>query len=73
MLSCYEDLAIAIVKCAVEDYRLALRTLRRNPLSRGAMASKEEVEAFFHSDLYAIISSVDCNVLIQKIQEEANT
>ena len=71
MTDVYENLANAIILLAVKDYRRALKLLSKNPHSRSAMASVIEMERFFRSDWYETLTSVDGEMLIRKLREEA--
>ena len=64
-------LANAIVKQAAQDYRDALKFLRKHPDSKEAMATAMEVEDFFHSDWYALLTTLDPEVLINRLRKEA--
>ena len=66
----YENLANAIIVQAVKDYRAALRTLERNPKYTPALQDKLEVERFFRSDWYGLLTSVDGESLLRMLQEE---
>jgi len=66
----YEELANAIVLAAVKDYRKALKTLKKNPTSRSALDMKAECERFFLSQYFQILTSVDGERLMRKLQEE---
>ena len=55
----YENLANAIILRAVEDYRL---TDNEEEL--------EEIEAFFRSDWFAILTRLDPDLLIKKLRKE---
>lgn len=68
----YENLANAIILQAVRDYRTALKCLKLNPNNRNALADKEEIERFFRSKWYSILTSVDGEMLIRSLNEEAN-
>ena len=68
----YEKLANAIILQAVKDYRDALKTLWRNPNNVSASAVKSEVERFFRSGWYTVLTSVDGEMLIRKLQEETS-
>lgn len=67
----YENLANAIILQAVKDYRQALKALSRNPRSRDSASVKNEVERFFRSQWFSALTSVDGNMLIRKLREEA--
>ena len=71
MTDAYENLANAIILLAVKDYRRALKLLSKNPYSRSAMAAVNEMERFFRSDWYETLTSVDGEMLIRKLREEA--
>lgn len=71
MTDAYENLANAIILSAVKDYRRALRLLSKNPHSRSAMTAVHEMERFFRSDWYETLTSVDGEMLIRKLREEA--
>ena len=66
----YENLANAIVITAAKDYRDALRSLTRNKNNNNAKRMKEEVERFFNSDWYSVLTGLDGAFLMRKIQEE---
>jgi hypothetical protein len=66
----YEDLANAIVLTAVKDYRDALRKLNKHPRNQAALNTKEEVERFFHSSWYKLLTSLDPDMLIKQLNEE---
>ena len=67
----YERLSNAIVLQAVKDYRNALKRLKKHPQNEKALNTKREVERFFRSDWYATLTSVDGEMLIRKLREEA--
>ena len=60
----WQALANGIVEQAVKDYRAALKTLRRHPDSKAAMATAMEVERFFHSDWYGQLTTIDPDYLL---------
>ena len=70
-MDAYEKLANAIVLSAVADYRTALKSLARNPDSRCIQSDAESLERFFRSGWYTVLTSVDGEMLIRKLQEEA--
>jgi hypothetical protein len=73
MIDPYENLANAIVLDAVKDYRKALKTLRMNPKSKSALAEKDEIERFFRSGWYQLLTKVDGEMLIEKLNEEVRS
>lgn len=66
----WQSLANAIVISAAKDYRAALRRLRRRPNSKTALSEIEDLERFFRSDWYRMLTNVDGELLIQKLKEE---
>lgn len=67
----YQSLANGIIEQAVKDYRAALKILRRHPDSKTAMATAMEVERFFRSSWYAVLTDIDPDYLIEKLRKEA--
>ena len=65
----YENLGNAVILVACEDYR---RTLRGHRVEQGKTAgtSKKELEKFFHSGYFGVLTSIDPDMLIRKLQEE---
>ena len=68
----YENLANAIILQAVKYYRMALKSLKANPRNRTAMADKDEIERFFRSDWFSVLTSVDGEMLIRSLQMEVD-
>lgn len=68
----FEKLGRAIILQAVKDYRQALRSLAGSPNCVRAMETKTEVERFFHSDLFAAITSIEPDWLIDKLSQEVS-
>ena len=66
-----ENLASAIVLCAVQDYRKTLRTLARFPDRREVNKEKSSILQFFRSGWYRTLTSIDPEFLIRKLDEEA--
>ena len=66
----YQELANAIVIMAAKDYRHAFRIQRRNPDSQAAMIKIDEIERFFRSEWYRLLTDVDGEMLIKKLREE---
>ena len=65
----YEDLANAIIKLAVDDYRSALLHLKRNPDSESAQAEVKRQERFFYSNWYEMLTNLDASYLLRKVKE----
>lgn len=68
----YEALANAIIIQAVKDYRHALGTLKYYPNDANANATRSECEVFFRSGWFELLTDLDGEVLIEKIQREVN-
>ncbi|MCH4014852.1 MAG: hypothetical protein LKE64_11105 [Solobacterium sp.] len=66
----YQNLANAIVAQAAEDYLSALKRLKKNPRNRTAMDEAMQMEKFFHSGWYEILTDVDPDYLIRKLREK---
>ena len=65
-----ERLAEQIIIRAAKDYRNALKRLFRHPENPTALATKEEIEMFFYSQWFTVLTKVNPNVIIKGIQEE---
>lgn len=65
----WEDLANAIIVCAVEDYVSAYKRLLRHPTSKTAKEEIKKLEVFFFGDWYAMLTDVDPHYLLDKLQE----
>lgn len=68
----YTELANAIILQAVKDYRSALRCLSVNPHNHTAEADKNEVERFFRSQWFSMLTAIDGEMLIRSLREEAD-
>ena len=66
----YERLANAIILQAAKDYRLALKILNKHPQSSKALYIKKEVEQFFHSNWYSLLTTIDPEMIIHKLNQE---
>jgi hypothetical protein len=66
----YERLANAIVLQAVSDYRVALKKIKAHPKNREAIREALEIEKFFRSGWYSILTDVDGEYLIRRLQDE---
>ncbi|QAT62992.1 hypothetical protein EQM13_16190 [Acidilutibacter cellobiosedens] len=66
----YEDLANAIVITAVKDYRDVLKKLKKHPNSNYLQHTKNEIERFFHSKWYSVLTDIGPEFLIKKLNEE---
>ncbi len=66
----YENLANAIVAQAARDYLTALRKLKKNPGNKMAMSDAMDLERFFHSGWYGVLTGVDPDYLIRRLREK---
>ena len=66
----YERLANAIVLQAVKDYRTALKRVARHPKDRDGLATKNECERFFRSGWFGVLTGIDPETLMIKLQME---
>nr|DAJ97233.1 MAG TPA: hypothetical protein [Caudoviricetes sp.] len=70
MKDCYMELANAIIVQAIVDYRNALVRLKVSPRDKKAEKQRIECESFFCSEWYRILTRLDCEILIQKLNRE---
>ena len=66
----FEGLANAIIIQAAVDYRLALKQLRQNPLFQPAIRMSYEVERFFRSDWFSILTRINGIELLARLKTE---
>lgn len=66
----FEELANAIIIQAAADYRLALKQLRQNPLFQPAIRMSYEVERFFRSDWFSILTRINGIELLARLKTE---
>lgn len=66
----FEKLANAIVLQAVKDYRMALKRVARHPKDRDGLATRNECERFFCSGWFGILTGIDPEMLMRKLQME---
>ena len=66
----YEALGNEIIVRAAKDYRRALRSLKVNPKDESSQEEKREVEKFFRSRWFMVLTSIDGEMLIQKLRKE---
>lgn len=63
-------LANAIIIQAADDYRVALRRLKLNRMSREYRLVKEDCERFFQSEWFEVLTKVDGKAIMMRIQKE---
>ena len=67
----YTALANAVIETAARDYLAALKTLKRQPENYQAQSTVPEVERFFESQWFMVLSEVDGPWLKDKLRKEA--
>lgn len=65
----YELLANAIIVQATKDYRSAYRRKLKFPHDRSAQGAMERIERFFRSGWYEMLTSLDGDMILQKVRE----
>ncbi len=66
----YQDLANAIIVRAADDYRKALKKLKKDKDDIKAKSTKDECERFFLSEWYMMLTNVDGNWLMKMLRKE---
>jgi hypothetical protein len=69
-MNSYQTLANGIIVQAVKDYRAARKTLRRHPRSMNAAATITEIEAFFHSKWFKMLTDTDPAYILDQLRKE---
>ena len=70
MDTCYTNLANAIILAAAKDHRRALRRLKKYPWDKDAESVRKDCERFFRSGWFQTLTSLDGEVLIEKLHRE---
>lgn len=70
MENCYTRLANAIIVQAAKDYAKALRRLKKFPHDKDAAYTKRDCERFFRSGWFEVLTDLDGEVLMEKLQRE---
>ena len=65
-----ENLAHASILQAVRDYRDVRKILRKYPEHDLSLKLKAEVEEFFLSSWFTVLTNLDGKALLKKLQEE---
>ena len=66
----YQNLANAIVLSAVKDYRDALKRLKKKPNNKLAADERDDIERLFRSGYFAILTEIDPQYLIDRLNKE---
>lgn len=69
-MSGYEALANAVILQAVRDWRDACRINRPYPENFAEERKREDIERFFRSDWFSVLTNLDGRLLLRKLQEE---
>lgn len=69
-MTAIENIANAIVICAAKDYRRALRRLKKDPENEKALSCKAEVEEFFHSGWFTLLTHADGDYILEQLRLE---
>lgn len=68
----YKELANAIIVQAVKDYRDAAERLRYTLDDKSAQHDKRNIEKFFRSNWFSILSDLNGELLLKKLKEEVS-
>lgn len=66
----WENLANAIIVCAVKDYVNAYRRILRHPDNVSAQEEVTQLELFFFGAWYAKLTDLDPHYLLNRVKEE---
>ena len=72
MTNPYEDLAVAVAAQAAQDWRGAVRVLKRRPRNEAARQVRDECEEFFRSEWFETLTNLDGRVILRKLKQEAH-
>ena len=64
----YENLANAIILCAVEDYKQMLTYQKNHRDSRATEQGIHRLEQFFYSDWFMMLTKLDPSYIIRRIK-----
>ena len=67
----WEGLANGIVIQAAVDYVKAQKKLRADPGRKDARKAIAEIEAFFHSAWFSVLTEADPDVLLERLRRES--
>ena len=69
----YENLANAIILQAVKDFRKCIKVVKRNGRNKEqAIKEMREIVGFIKSPWFRMLTNLDPQVLLKKLQEEVN-
>ncbi|WP_249030149.1 hypothetical protein [Tannockella kyphosi] len=64
----YEELSIAIIVQAANDYRKVLKKLESDPFNVLLLVERAEIEQFFHSQWYECLTTVDGTMILRRLK-----
>lgn len=67
----WERLANAVVIRAVDDYRIAVKKLKRDPGNKMAEMDIRSLSRFFGSQWFEVLTNVDGRLLLSRLKKEA--
>ena len=70
MIRAYENLANAVIEQAVKDYRRAKAKLAKEAEDVMALKMRRETERFFRSAWFGQLTTLDGELLLEKLEEE---
>ena len=70
-MDCYQALANAIIIQAAKDYKNALKYNAHDPMAIEHSVSIKDLERFFCSEWFSVLSAVDGESLMNRIKSEA--
>ena len=71
MIRAYENLANAVIEQAVKDYRRARVKLAKEAGDVMALKTRRETERFFRSAWFGQLTTLDGELLLEKLEEES--
>ena len=69
-MTSYERLAHEIILLAVKDYKAILTRLAKKANDRNLIIKKDEVEIFFRSEWFGVLSGLDGEEIMKRIYGE---
>jgi len=69
-MDCYQTLANAIIIQAAKDYKTALKYNAHSPMEIEHSVSIKDLERFFCSEWFSVLSTVDGKSLMNRIKSE---
>ena len=64
-----DALVSGIIVQAVKDYKACTSKLKKKPKNQEALIAKRELERFFYSDWFAMLSDLDPEKLLKKLNK----